>query len=93
MDSTNLPIRKWPASLEPPANLSDRPVRVLGNERLRIGGRRYQRWQIVLIPHISKGHAHISQESAPLDSLDGRPAEEIAKPGVVQREVVSQSHA
>ena len=47
------------------------PSGVLSGERLRLASRPFQRRQILARAHISKRDTHVTQKTAPFDSVDG----------------------
>ena len=55
-------------------NTVDPPGGVLRDKWLRVASSFFQRWQVIGIAYVSKGHTDISQEPATLDSLDRREA-------------------
>ena len=62
---------------------------MLGDERVGVCRRTFQGREIALTAYIPEGHADISQEPAPLDSLDGGAAKKLAEPGVIERQTIA----
>ena len=59
----------------PLANPVNRPGSVLRDERLRIRGGTFQRWEVFWRADISQSDADIAQKTTALDPLDRRIAE------------------
>ena len=70
----------------------DGPYRVLGNQRLRVAGSSLERGQVAAVADISERDTDIAQESAALDTFDGRPAKKRAELHIVEREIIAQRH-
>src|SRR5207248_11403852 len=65
---------------------------MLGNQRFRVAGSSLERGQVTAVPDISERDTNIAQESAALDSFDGRPAKESAELHIVERKIIAQWH-
>jgi hypothetical protein len=65
---------------------------MLGNERLGVHSRPFQGGQVALIADVPERDTNISQEPAPLDSLDRRTEKEPAKSCLIQGKIIAQPH-
>ncbi len=73
-------VPAWPS-----ADLLNRPLRVLGNQWLRVGGCLCQGWEILVRSRVAESYTDVSQESPAFDPLDGGTFEQQVKAGVVER--------